>query len=142
VIEVRGQHHARAGTLIARRETTGAPAKLLLHTDKPALTADGEDTVVISCEVQDAEGRLVPTAMNNVQFNVTGPGRIIGVGNGDPSSHEPDRATKRNAFNGLCMALVQSSKTGGSVTITASSPGLTSAALTLASAGQPRAALP
>jgi beta-galactosidase len=32
----------------------------------------------------------VPTATNPIQFSLEGPGRIIGVGNGDPSCHEPD----------------------------------------------------
>ena len=141
VLEVRGQHHARAGTLIDRRETTGAPAQLVLRPDRTSLVANGEDTIVVACEVQDAEGRVVPTAMNNVQFAVTGPGRIIGVGNGDPSSHEPDRATKRNAFNGLCMALVQSTRAAGTVTVTASAPGLKNATFTVMTSGTPRATL-
>jgi len=140
-IEVRGTHRARAGTLIVRRETTGAPAKVVLRTDKPALIANNEDVVVVTAEVQDAEGRVVPTALNEVQFHVTGPARIIGVGNGDPSSHEADRATKRSAFNGLCMALVQATELGGPVTISATSAGLTSATFSAVSAGTPRAAL-
>ena len=68
--------------------------------------------------------------------------RVIGVGNGDPSSHEPDRASKRNAFNGLCMALVQSQKTPGEIRVDASAPGLASATATLtASATTPRPTL-
>jgi len=140
-IEVRGQHHARAGTLIDRRETTGAPAQVVLRPDRTSLTANGEDTIVVACEIQDAEGRVVPTAMNEVQFAVTGPARIIGVGNGDPSSHEADRADKRSAFNGLCMALVQSTKAGGAVTITATASGLKSATVSVVTSGTPRATL-
>jgi beta-galactosidase len=34
---------------------------------------------------------VVPDANRNVVFGIEGPGRIIGVGNGDPTSHEPDR---------------------------------------------------
>ena len=41
--------------------------------------------------VRDSRARIVPTAGLQVMFSVRGPGRIIGVGNGDPSSHEPDR---------------------------------------------------
>jgi beta-galactosidase len=33
---------------------------------------------------------VVPVADNLVNFEISGGGRIIGVGNGDPSSHEPD----------------------------------------------------
>jgi beta-galactosidase len=43
-----------------------------------------------------------------LSFEVDGPGGLIGVGNGDPTSHEPDKAFERSAFNGLCMAIVQS----------------------------------
>lgn len=131
VIEVRGQHAYRAGTLMTRRETTGAPAKLALRPDRTNLVSDGEDTIVVACEVQDSEGRVVPTASNLVQFHVTGPARIIGVGNGDPSSHEPDRATKRQAFSGLCMALVQSVGQAGALSIEAQATGVETAAVSM-----------
>jgi beta-galactosidase len=41
--------------------------------------------------VVDSQGRAVPNSSNEIQFAIDGPGRIIGVGNGDPSSHEPDK---------------------------------------------------
>lgn len=138
-IEVRGVRNGK--NMTARRDTTGVPAKVVLRTDKASLIADGEDVVVVSAEIQDAQGRIVPTASNEVQFHVTGPGRIIGVGNGDPSSHEPDRATKRSAFNGLCMALVQSSGGQDAVSIEAVSAGLATAMTTVRAAGRRRAAL-
>ena len=74
-----------------RVETTGEPAVVKLTPHRTALHADGRDVSVITVEVLDAEGRHVPTANNEVTFNISGPGRIIGVGNGDPSSHEPDK---------------------------------------------------
>ncbi len=138
-IEVRGVRDGK--NLTSRRETTGPPAKVVLRTDKDALIADSEDVVVVSVEIQDAQGRIVPTASNDVQFHVGGPCRIIGVGNGDPSSHEPDRATKRSAFNGLCMALVQSKGGQDRITIEAQSQGLETAQLTMRTAGRPRTAL-
>ncbi len=55
----------------------------------------------------------------------------IGVGNGDPSSHEPDKAAQRKAFNGLGLALVQSTRTRGRVRLTARSPGLRPATVVL-----------
>ena len=72
-------------------ETTGAPAAIQLTAHRAALKADSEDVCVISVQVNDAQGRMVPTASNLIAFEVTGPGKIIGVGNGDPSSHEPDQ---------------------------------------------------
>ena len=71
-------------------ETTGEPAAVQLVPDRPALQADGDDVAVFTVRVVDAQGRVVPTAGNNLHFDLSGPGKILGVGNGDPSSHEPD----------------------------------------------------
>jgi beta-galactosidase len=71
-------------------ETTGAAAKLLLVPDQTILNADGEDVAVFTVEAVDAHGRIVPIAQDKVRFAAAGPGKIIGVGNGDPACHEPD----------------------------------------------------
>ena len=73
-----------------RVETTGAPAALVLTPDRTTINADGSDVAVFTVAVRDAQGRAVPIAANRVDFAITG-GRIIGVGNGDPSSHEPEQ---------------------------------------------------
>ena len=80
------------GNVVAetRVETTGAPALIQLAPDRTAIRADGQDVSVIAVSVADADRRVVPTADKLVHFEVNGPGRIIGVGNGDPSCHEPD----------------------------------------------------
>jgi beta-galactosidase len=69
---------------------------------------------------------------NEVTFRVSGEGRLIGTGNGDPTNQEPDKGASRKAFSGFCMALVQSLKTAGSITVEASSPGLDAASVTIA----------
>ncbi len=120
-------------TLVARRETAGAPAAIVLRPDRPELSADGEDLAMVEVSVVDAQGRLAPTASNQIVFEATGPGRILGVGNGDPSSHEPDRASRRSAFNGLCMAIVQALKEPGEIRLSAQSPGLQPATVTIES---------
>lgn len=71
-------------------ETTGAPVGIELRPDRTTINADGEDVSVVTVSIVDAQGRVVPDAMNAVNFGIEGPGRIIGVGNGDPSSHEAD----------------------------------------------------
>jgi len=83
--------------------------------------------------VLDKEGRLVPVADNEITFQCSANGRVIGVGNGDPSSHEPDKASKRRAFNGRCMAIVQPTTKAGEIRLEASSPGLKSATLVIES---------
>lgn len=71
-------------------ETTGAPAGVRLVPDRSEIAADGEDVAVYTVEIVDAQGRVVPTAGDLVRFELQGPGRLLGVGNGDPSCHEPD----------------------------------------------------
>jgi beta-galactosidase len=71
-------------------ETTGAPDAVQLTPDRSTLNADGEDVSVFTIAVTDAQGRVVPVAENLIHFELSGPGKILGVGNGDPSCHEPD----------------------------------------------------
>ncbi|WP_031236672.1 beta-galactosidase GalA [Asticcacaulis sp. AC460] len=91
------------GKLVASNEvvTTGAPATLTLTPDTTALKADGTDISVVWVNVTDKAGRIIPIARNGVSFETTGPIRIIGVGNGDPGSHEADRPAERHAFHAL-----------------------------------------
>ena len=87
----------------------------------------------IAVEVRDAQGRYAPLADNPVAFQVAGPARLIGVGNGDPTSHESDKGSSRKAFCGLCAAIVQSTKSAGEITVTATSPGLAPASVRIPS---------
>ena len=82
----------KAGRLVAETkvETTGAPAAVKLTPDRATIAADSEDASIVAVSIVDAQGRVVPVADNHVTFELDGPGRIIGVGNGDPSCHEPD----------------------------------------------------
>jgi beta-galactosidase len=131
-IEARGFKDGKQ-VLTAKRETVGPAAKLVLTADRQQIAADGEDVAMFAVEVQDAQGRAVPTADNLVSFGLSGEGKAMGTGNGDPTDHEPDPGSSRKAFNGLAMALVQSSKAAGSITVEATSPGLSSASVTISS---------
>lgn len=126
----------RGGRLVetTRIETTGPSAALALTPDRATLRADGEDCAIITVSALDTAGRTVPTAMDAVVFELTGPGRIIGVGNGDPACHEPDKGSRRSLFNGLAQVIVQTAKSAGPVTLTARAPGLRPATLTLTAA--------
>jgi beta-galactosidase len=95
------------------------------------LTADGEDVAMIATSVVDARGRPCPRANDLVAFEVAGDARVIGVGNGDPVSHEPDRSDRRHLFNGLAQAIVQTGRKGGPITVTARADGLRPAVLRL-----------
>ncbi|QGQ93902.1 hypothetical protein EHS13_02750 [Paenibacillus psychroresistens] len=79
--------------------------------------------------IVDELGHVVPYADSEINFAVDGAGSSLGVGNGNPSSHESDQANSRRAFNGHALALLQAGKTAGSLKLKASSPGLLSDAL-------------
>ena len=71
-------------------QTTGDAAQIQLIPDRKTINADGEDVAVFTVAALDGQGRVVPVAQNKINFTIAGAGRIIGVGNGDPSCHEPD----------------------------------------------------
>lgn len=108
----------------AERVTAGAAHAVRLGADRGRITGDGRDLAMLSAEIVDRAGTVVPHGDALVVFEVAGAGRIIGVGNGNPTSLEPDQASQRHAFNGLCQAIVQSSGAPGSIRINAKSTGL------------------
>jgi hypothetical protein len=136
-IEARGY---RGGSLVLteRRETTGDPASVRLKADREDLAGDGEDVALVTVEVLDAKGRPVPTAEDEISFRIEGPGKILGVGNGNPSSHDSDLEPRRKLFNGLALAIVQSAGGSGTITLTATGKGLQPATLTLPVKEAPR----
>jgi beta-galactosidase len=131
-IEARGSKDGKQ-VMTTRRDTTGPAAKLVLRPDRESVSADGEDVAMFAVEVQDASGRTVPVTDNVVSFKVSGPGRLIGTGNGDPTDQSPDKGDSRKAFSGYCMALVQTGKKAGTITVEATSPGLPAAAAKVSS---------
>jgi len=112
-------------------ETTGPAYKVMLSPDKTTVVADGKDATVVTISIEDENGRMVPNANNLVVFTLRGNAKIIGVGNGDPSSHEADQCEKnawqRSAFNGKCQVIIQSGKIQETIILEAKSLGLKSA---------------
>ena len=104
--------------------TTGSPAKLGLAVDRPRISSRPGDVAHVTVQVLDAEGRVVPTAGDEINFALQGPGRILGVDNGRPDSHESYQGPGRRAFNGLALVIVQSTGSGATLTLSASSPAL------------------
>ncbi|MGB9147704.1 MAG: glycoside hydrolase family 2 TIM barrel-domain containing protein [Acidobacteriaceae bacterium] len=116
---------------VAEVSTTGDPAAIVLSADRTAIAADRRDVAHVQVEIRDEQGRVVPGADNEIRFAVDGDGRLIGVDNGDPFSHESYKGDTRRAFHGLCLAVVQSTSRSGQIRIAASSPGLRPASLTI-----------
>lgn len=114
-------------------ETTGAPVALELLPDRAALKGDGRDAMPVTVRALDAQGRAVPLADAAVTFAVSGAGRSLGHGNGDPNSHEDEKGASRRLFNGLAQLIVQSDYASqGEISIVASAPGLSPASVRIA----------
>ena len=118
----------RAGRLMRTTvETTAKPAEIVLMVAKTTLFADNRDATVINIRAIDREGRWVPDAQNLVKFSVEGDARIIGTGNGDPSSHESDQCApgqwQRHLFNGYCQVILQAGTKAGIVKFKAEAEG-------------------
>ncbi|MGD0778723.1 MAG: glycoside hydrolase family 2 TIM barrel-domain containing protein [Candidatus Solibacter sp.] len=111
--------------------TTGEPSAVRLTVDRAEIAADRRDAAHVTVEILDAQGRVVPTADSEVAFVVEGEGKLIGLDNGDPQSHEDYKGTRRKAFNGLCLGIVQSTGKSGAIRVTATSPGLQAGNLTI-----------
>jgi beta-galactosidase len=109
-------------------ETTGEPTSLRLTPDRAALAGDGWDALPVTVEALDLDGRPVATANLPVEFEISGPGEIIGLGNGDPNCHEPEKGDHHSLFNGLAQVIVQSQRDGeGKIVLRAKAAGLKAA---------------
>ncbi|RYX85067.1 DUF4982 domain-containing protein [bacterium] len=130
VLEARGYN--AAGELVSthRVETTGRPAALRLNADRTTLKSDGQDATVVEVAVVDAQGRIVPDSDNPITFSIKG-ARNLGVGNGDPSSHESDKANTRRAFHGRAMLILGAPRTAGSIQVTATAPSIKASTINL-----------
>ncbi|MBL7835690.1 MAG: DUF4982 domain-containing protein [Cyclobacteriaceae bacterium] len=122
----------RNGKKITTKQVTSDEAySIQLVADRTAIAADGKDISVVNVIVKDKKGREVPDAGNLIEFAIKGNGKILGVGNGDPSSHEPDQYPdgkwKRKLFGGKCQLIVQSTTSSGTLEIEATSSGLLAA---------------
>lgn len=119
----------------------GPPIRLALLPDRSEILAHGQDLSVVTVRVCDAAGRTVPTAEHRVAFHLDGPGRLLGLANGDPACHDSDIGTFRRVYRGLCQAIVQSLDRPGTITLRASAegldPGMTKIACSQATGDEP-----
>ncbi len=93
-------------------ETTGAPYRIELIPDRTSIKGDGWDALPVTVRVLDEKGRPVENANLPVTFKLSGPGDIIGLGNGDANSHEPEKGNRRSLYNGLAQVILQSREAG------------------------------
>ena len=113
-----------AGEKVVR--TAGKPKRLQLDVwtqhDAPRLVADGQDLAYVTVSLTDARGTLVPTADDQLTFEVKGSGQFEAVCNGDATSLESFVQPTMKLFNGQLVVVVRSSRQSGTLTLRVSDP--------------------
>ena len=113
-----------AGEKVVR--TAGKPKRLQLDVwtqhDAPRLAADGQDLAYVTVSLTDARGTLVPTADDQLTFEVKGSGQFEAVCNGDATSLESFVQPTMKLFNGQLVVVVRSSRQSGTLTLRVSDP--------------------
>ncbi len=111
-------------------KTAGKPVKIIAKAARSFVYDGCRDTVVVNIWTVDENGVIVPTAGNRVSVSASG-GKVIGMGNGNPNSHEKDKSDTRLLFNGYAQAIIE--HTGGKeIRIKVESDGLETAEITAA----------
>ncbi|NIK10448.1 beta-galactosidase [Xanthomonas arboricola] len=100
-----------------RVQTAGSAARMQVMPDRSRIRGDGQDLSFVTVRLFDRAGRPAPTAGDRLRFRIEGPGELVATDNGDPTNLESFAAPQRNAFNGLCLAIVRG-KAGVRGTIT------------------------
>jgi beta-galactosidase len=111
-------------------ETVGTAVKLRLTPDRRVMAGDGEDAQPITVDAVDSRGRHVPLASLPASFTIEG-GEIIGLGNGNPNDHDPEKGDARKLFNGLAQVIVRAAAGRGKLALRATAPGLKPATLVI-----------
>ena len=133
------------GTLIARcydngketasqiLKTTGKPVAIRLIADRADIKADRNDLSYVMTEIIDAAGNVVPDADDiMVNFEISGKGKVAGVGNGNPADMSSFQQPRKKAYQGICLAIIRPETTPGKINIRATAEGLKEASLVIA----------
>ena len=109
--------------------TAGEGSALKLRCDEVSVRADETGIAHIAVIVVDDHGVFVPHANPELSFEVTGAGTLIGLENGDPIDTTNYKSSSRKAFNGMALAVVQARDSAGTIHVTVTGKGLTSASI-------------
>jgi beta-galactosidase len=133
--ELKAVAYDRTGAVVGQAvvRTARQAARLELTVDRPSITSGARDVASVTVRAIDANGVFVPLADNLIVLDVSGPAKLIGVDNGDPESHASYQGNTRALFNGMALALVQSTPDAGAIHVSASSKGLMEARIDISS---------
>lgn len=105
-------------------QTAGPPQTLKATPDRTQLTADGQDLSYIQLELHDNNDILVPDDDRMIHATIEGPGRIVGLINSDLRRTHPLTDNYDETNLGRAMAIVQTTRTPGTITLTFTAEGL------------------
>ncbi len=117
--------------------TAGKATRIALATDRARLSPDFDDVAYVSASVVDANGVFISSASDLISFQISGPGTVVAVDNGDNATNEPFQAMQRRAYLGSCIAVLKANAPKGRITFTASAPGLQTASISIEAAQNP-----
>ena len=130
VLEAVGQNAGKTVCEFALK-TAARPSRIELLPDTTRLAADGQDICHVEFRVVDSQAVRVPDAENELRFEISGPAKIIGLENGNQNTTEPYGTKRRQAFHGRGLAILQSTRDAGQITLKASASHLASKTITL-----------
>jgi len=107
-------------------QTTGEAEKISLTADREIIKADGQDLSYVTVEILDSKGLRIPTARNQINFEIKGPGKIIAVGSSDPLGNQSFTQPERKAYTGRCLVIIKSENKPGVIRLKAKADGIRS----------------
>ena len=101
--------------------TTGTKvSKIKIESTKKELNADGYDVTIVTINLLDENGNLIPDNDLEVTFNLSGPAKNIGVDNGWEMNVQSHKTNKIITNQGKAILIVQSTKEKGNILVSAS----------------------
>ena len=115
------------GKEIARQslKTAGKPAQLKITSEENNFEGINNELVYFNIEVLDENGLLVPNAAIQVEFEVSGGGKLQAVASENPAEMQSFQQPQVNSYRGKCQLIVRKDKSGAAIQVTAKSEGLT-----------------
>lgn len=110
----------KAGKVVATaiQQTASSPHTVSLTCNQSTVKPDLNEVIRVVIDVVDRNGVLCPYADESLQFEWTGPARLLGVDNGDPVAMFPYKQPVCRSFRGKCVLLLQPTGETGEVEIT------------------------
>jgi beta-galactosidase len=106
-------------------KTVGKPTAIRLSADRSTIKADRNDLSYVMVDIIDSEGNLITYDDNTlVNFEISGNGKIVGVGSGSFSDMSSFQQPRKKVWHGKCLVIVRPEVTPGKIVIKAKSEGL------------------